>query len=152
MIIQLVGALGAWLFAKLSFDRGNQFSIVFMLIIWCGVCVGAYFITTEYQFYLLAAIVGMIMGGIQSLSRATYSKLIPEDTKENASYFSFYDVTYNLSIVMGTFSYGLINQITGSMRNSALFLTVYFVLGMIFFHPLNQPTSEKLVIGESVIE
>ena len=131
LIIQLVGALGAWLFSKLSFNRGNQFAIVFMLVIWCGVCVGAYFITTEYQFYLLAAIVGMIMGGIQSLSRATYSKLIPEDTQDNASYFSFYDVTYNLSIVMGTFSYGLIDHLTGSMRNSALFLTVYFVLGMI---------------------
>ena len=131
VIIQLVGALGAWLFSKLSFSRGNQFAIVFMLIIWCGVCVGAYFITTEYQFYLLAAIVGMIMGGIQSLSRATYSKLIPEDTQDNASYFSFYDVTYNLSIVMGTFSYGLIDHISGSMRNSALFLTLYFVLGMV---------------------
>ena len=131
LIIQLVGALGAWLFSKLSFNRGNQFAIVFMLIVWCGVCVGAYFITTEYQFYLLAAVVGMIMGGIQSLSRATYSKLIPEDTQDNASYFSFYDVTYNLSIVVGTFSYGLINHLTGSMRNSALFLTVYFVLGMI---------------------
>ena len=128
----MVGALGAWVFSKLSFNRGNQFAIVFMLIIWCGVCVGAYFITTEYQFYLLAAIVGMIMGGIQSLSRATYSKLMPEGTQDNASYFSFYDVTYNLSIVMGTFSYGLIDHISGSMRNSALFLTLYFVLGFVF--------------------
>jgi MFS transporter, UMF1 family len=131
LIIQLVGALGAWLFSKVSFNRGNQFAIVSMLIIWCGVCVAAYFITTEYQFYLLATVVGMIMGGIQSLSRATYSKLMPEDTQDNASYFSFYDVTYNLSIVMGTFSYGLIDHLTGSMRNSALFLTLYFVLGMV---------------------
>jgi UMF1 family MFS transporter len=131
LIIQLVGAVGAWLFAKLSFSQGNRFALVVMLGIWCVVCVAAYFITTEYQFYGLAAVVGMIMGGIQSLSRATYSKLMPEGTHDNASYFSFYDVTYNLSIVMGTFSYGLINQISGSMRNSALFLTVYFVLGMI---------------------
>jgi UMF1 family MFS transporter len=130
LIIQLVGALGAWLFSRLSFYRGNQLAIVSMLVTWCGVCVGAYFITTEYQFYLLAAVVGMIMGGIQSLSRATYSKLMPE-TEDTASYFSFYDVTYNVSIVVGTFSYGFINQITGSMRNSALFLTVYFVLGML---------------------
>jgi UMF1 family MFS transporter len=71
------------------------------------------------------------MGGIQSLSRATYSKLIPEGTHDNASYFSFYDVTYNLSIVVGTFSYGLIEQITGSMRNSALFLIIYFISGMV---------------------
>jgi UMF1 family MFS transporter len=131
LIIQLVGAIGAWLFAKVSFNRGNRFAIISMLIIWCGVCVGAYFITTEYEFYALAAVVGMIMGGIQSLSRATYSKLMPEGTHDNASYFSFYDVMYNLSIVVGTFSYGFINHITGSMRNSALFLTVYFVVGIV---------------------
>jgi UMF1 family MFS transporter len=130
LIIQLVGAIGAWLFAKISYNRGNRFSLILMLVIWSGVCIGAYFITNEYEFYALAAIVGMIMGGIQSLSRATYSKLMPEDTKDNASFFSFYDVTYNVSIVVGTFSYGFINQVTGSMRNSALFLTIYFVLGM----------------------
>ena len=144
LIIQLVGALGAWVFSKLSFNRGNQFAILFMLIIWCGVCVGAYFITTEYQFYLLAAIVGMIMGGIQSLSRATYSKLMPEGTQDNASYFSFYDVTYNLSIVVGTFSYGLIDHLTGSMRNSALFLTVYFVLGVIFLLSVKSADIRKI--------
>jgi MFS transporter, UMF1 family len=132
LIIQLVGAIGAWAFSKLSYVRGNQFALVVMLAVWCFVCVGAYFITTEYQFYVLATIVGLIMGGIQSLSRATYSKLIPEGSQENASYFSFYDVTYNVSIVVGTFSYGLIDQLTGSMRNSALFLISYFLLGMVF--------------------
>lgn len=130
LIIQLVGAIGAWLFAKVSFTRGNRFALVAMLIIWCGVCIAAYLITTEYEFYILATVVGLIMGGIQSLSRATYSKLIPEGTQDNASYFSFYDVTYNLSIVIGTFSYGLINHLSGSMRNSALFLTIYFIAGM----------------------
>ena len=130
LIIQLVGAVGAWAFSRLSFSRGNQFSLVTMLTIWCIVCIGAYFTTTEYQFYLLATVVGLIMGGIQSLSRATYSKLIPEGTRDNASYFSFYDVTFNVSIVVGTFSYGLIDQISGSMRNSALFLTLYFIAGM----------------------
>lgn len=130
LIIQLVGALGAWAFSKLSLIRGNRFALTTMLIVWCFVCVGAYFITAETQFYLLATIVGLIMGGIQSLSRATYSKLIPEGTHDTASYFSFYDVTFNVSIVVGTFSYGLIDQITGSMRNSALFLTIYFIVGM----------------------
>lgn len=131
LIIQLVGAAGAWLFAKLSSKKGNRFALILMLVVWCGVCVSAYFITTEYEFYTLAAVVGMIMGGIQSLSRATYSKLIPEGTEDTASYFSFYDVVFNVSIVVGTFSYGLIDQLTGSMRNSALFLTVYFVVGII---------------------
>ena len=132
LVIQLVGALGAFLFSKLSIRKGNKNALLVMIAIWINICVAAYFIQTEYQFYALAVIVGLVMGGIQSLSRATYSKLIPKNTIDHASYFSFYDVTYNLSIVLGTFSYGLINQITGSMRYSALGLGVYFVLGMVF--------------------
>jgi MFS transporter, UMF1 family len=132
VIIQLVGAFGAWLFARVSARKGNRFALVLMNIIWIGVCIGAYNIRDEYQFYALAFIVGMIMGGIQSLSRATYSKLIPSKTIDHASYFSFYDVTYNLSIVFGTFVYGLVNQLTGSMRNSALSLAIFFVIGLLF--------------------
>lgn len=130
LIIQLVGAFGAWFSAKLSRRYGNRFMLLAMNVIWIGVCVGAYLTETEYQFYALAVVVGMIMGGIQSLSRATYSKLIPEDTVDHASYFSFYDVAFNVSIVLGIFSYGLVNHLTGSMRNSALFLSVYFILGV----------------------
>lgn len=131
VIIQLVGAFGAWLFAKVSSKQGNRFSLTTMIMIWIGICITAYFIQTAYQFYVLAFVVGMVMGGIQSLSRATYSKLIPPDTIDHASYFSFYDVTYNLSIVFGTFSYGFINQLTGSMRYSALALGGYFIVGLL---------------------
>lgn len=131
LIIQLVASFGAWLFARVSQARGNKTALIIMIMIWIMVCLVAYVISNEVQFYLLAAVVGMIMGGIQSLSRATYSKLIPENTIDHASYFSFYDVTYNLSIVLGTFSFGLINHITGSMRNSALALAVYFVIGLV---------------------
>jgi UMF1 family MFS transporter len=131
VIVQLVGALGAWTFSKLSKRKGNRFSLVVMITIWIGVCFGAYFITTKEEFFVIAFVVGMVMGGIQSLSRATYSKLLPESTVDTTSYFSFYDVTYNLSIVFGTFSYGYIYQLTGTMRNSALGLGVYFVIGII---------------------
>jgi UMF1 family MFS transporter len=131
LLIQLVGAFGAWLFARFSQNRGNKISLITMIVIWIGICVAAYFVSNEYHFYSLAFVVGMVMGGIQSLSRATYSKLIPENTIDTTSYFSFFDVTYNLSIVLGTFSFGLINQITGSMRNSALSLAIYFIAGML---------------------
>jgi UMF1 family MFS transporter len=131
VIIQLVGSIGAWLFARVSQVKGNLYSIMVMIIVWIGVCIAAYYITTEYQFYALAFVVGMVMGGIQSLSRATYSKLIPADTIDHTSYFSFYDVTYNLSIVVGTFSYGFIDHITGSMRYSALALGLHFIIGML---------------------
>ena len=132
LIIQLVGSAGAFLFAKLSSAKGNKMSLLTMISIWIAICIAAYLIRNEFQFYALAVAVGLVMGGIQSLSRATYSKLIPKNTIDHASYFSFYDVTYNLSIVFGTFSYGLINQLTGSMRYSALGLALYFVIGMAF--------------------
>ncbi|MCK6617518.1 MAG: MFS transporter [Cyclobacteriaceae bacterium] len=125
----------------------HAFALSFMIVCWIVVCFAAYFINHELQFYALATVVGMIMGGIQSLSRATYAKLIPENTIDHASYFSFYDVTYNLSIVFGTFSYGLINQLTGSMRNSALALAVYFVIGLIV---LNQIKSTDISSPKSI--
>jgi len=132
LLIQLVGSVGAFLFARLSAAWGNKLSLLTMIVIWIGICVAAYFIQTEYHFYALAVVVGLVMGGIQSLSRATYSKLIPANTIDHASYFSFYDVTYNLSIVFGTFSYGLVNQLMNSMRYSALALAIYFIIGMAF--------------------
>lgn len=146
VIIQLVGAFGAWLFAKLSMSRGNRFSLATMIFIWIGICISAYFIATAEQFYVLAFVVGMVMGGIQSLSRATYSKLIPPDTIDHASYFSFYDVTYNLSIVFGTFSYGFINQLTGSMRYSALALGGYFIIGLVILFLVKTRTIRKSLV------
>lgn len=155
LIIQLVGAAGAFLFARLSAARGNKLSLLTMITIWIGVCIAAYFIQTENQFYVLAAVVGLVMGGIQSLSRATYSKLIPHNTIDHASYFSFYDVTFNLSIVFGTFSYGLINQITGSMRYSALGLALYFITGMALLTSIRSRKIERRkeeVAGVEVLE
>ena len=146
LIIQLVGSIGAYLFAKLSSVKGNKVSLLTMIIIWIGICIAAYFITTEYEFYAIAVVVGLVMGGIQALSRATYSKLIPQNTIDHASYFSFYDVTYNLSIVFGTFSYGLINQLTGSMRYSALGLALYFIIGMVFLLSIKSKNIQAPVV------
>jgi UMF1 family MFS transporter len=95
------------------------------------VCLSAYFTTNATQFYILAVIVGLVMGGIQSLSRSTYSKLIPQDITDSASFFSFYDVTEKIAIVGGMFSFGLVDDITNSMRNSALVLCIYFIAGLI---------------------
>ena len=151
LIIQLVGSVGAYLFAKISSVRGNKEALLIMIITWIGICIAAYFITTEYEFYTIAVIVGLIMGGIQSLSRATYSKLIPKDTMSHASYFSFYDVIFNLSIVFGTFSYGFINQLTGSMRYSALGLAVYFIIGMAFLLSIKSKNIVKSIGPQSTV-
>ncbi|WP_439882279.1 MFS transporter [Pontibacter sp. MBLB2868] len=132
LIIQLVAIAGAYVFALLSGRFGNIRALIVAVIIWIGICIGAYFIRGETDFYVLAAIVGSVMGGIQSLSRSTYSKLIPATTVDHASYFSFYDVTEKVSIVLGTLAYGAIAQATGSMRNSILALIIFFGLGLIF--------------------
>ncbi|MBX2928854.1 MAG: MFS transporter [Saprospiraceae bacterium] len=131
LILQLVAVGGAYLFAKVSEWRGNKFSLLVMLVIWIGICFAANQVYTQTQFYILAGAVGLVMGGIQSLSRSTYSKLIPADTKDTASFFSFYDVLEKVAIVIGTFSFGFIEQITGSMRSSVLVLGVFFVLGFV---------------------
>ncbi|MHC2992591.1 MFS transporter permease [Pontibacter sp. HJ8] len=132
LIIQLVAIAGAYGFAFLSSRYGNIRALIVAVMVWICICVAAYFITSALEFYVLAAVVGSVMGGIQSLSRSTYSKLIPATTKDNASFFSFYDVTEKVSIVLGTLAYGAIAQVTGSMRYSILALIVFFALGLIF--------------------
>ncbi len=131
VIIQLVAIAGAVGMAKLSAKIGNIKVLIFTVILWIGVCITGYFITTELHFYILASLVGLVMGGIQSMSRSTYSKLMPE-TKDTASFFSFYDVTEKLAIVIGLFSFGFIEGLTHSMRNSILVLVGFFVLGLVF--------------------
>jgi UMF1 family MFS transporter len=144
LIIQLVAIGGSYFFAFVSRRFGNKTSMVIMILIWMGICVAAYFVNSVYQFYSLAFVVGLVMGGIQSLSRSTYAKLIPTTTTDHASFFSFFDLTEKVAVVLGTATYGAIEQLTGSMRNSALFLVLFFVLGMIFLSRLNLPKREAV--------
>ena len=132
LIIQFIAILGAWGFSRISEKIGNIYSLLIMIVVWVIICVLAYFVTSAEQFYGLAALVGIVMGGIQSLLRSTYAKLIPENTPDHASYFSFYDVTEKLSIVLGTFSYGFLLNMTGSMRASIIALIIYFLIGLTF--------------------
>ncbi len=135
LIIQLVAIGGAWLFAKISKQSGNKAALLTLICIWICICFAAFVIQTVLQFFLLAFAVGMVMGGIQSLSRSTYSKLLPK-TEDTASYFSFYDVCDKLGIVIGTLSFGLITFIMGGMRNSAIGLSVYFIIGLLLMLPI----------------
>ena len=137
LVIQLVASLGAFVFARLSGKWGNKSTLIVMISIWILICLAAYLVTNEYEFYALATAVGVVMGGIQSLSRATYAKLIPMNSIDHASYFSFFDVAFNLSIVVGTFSYGLVEQLTGSMRNSTLAIGGFFIIGLVLLRNVN---------------
>ncbi len=129
LILQILAIAGAWLFAKVSQRYGNIASLLAMLSIWVLICGLAYFVNGKPFFYAIACLVGVVMGGVQSLSRSTYSKLIPAGEADTTSYFSFYDILEKLSIVVGTFSFGLINQITGGMRLSMLTLMFFFLIG-----------------------
>ena len=129
LIIQLVAVLGSFLTSKASGRFGNIKTLIFINCVWVVLCVTAYFVSEPLEFYITAGFVGLVMGGIQALSRSTYSKFLP-DTKDTTSYFSFYDVAEKIGIVVGMFVYGFVDQITGSMRNAILFLVLFFIVGV----------------------
>jgi len=132
LAIQLVGMLGAWMFARISEKIGNLPALMITIGVWTLTCVGAYFVTDAIQFLTVAFFIGIVMGGSQSLARSTYSKMLPDDTTDHTSFFSFYDVMEKLATVAGTFSFGLIEAITGSMRFSVLAITIFFVISLFF--------------------
>jgi len=131
LIIQFVAIAGAFLFSMLSSKIGNIKTLTIAIFVWVAICISAYNLYDPKSFYILAFVVGMVMGGIQALSRSTYSKMLPE-TQDHASYFSFYDVCEKIGLVLGTASYGMIEELTGSMRNSILALIVFFLIGLSF--------------------
>ena len=133
LLIQLVAVAGATLTSRLAIRIGNIRTLIILNIFWIAICVYAYFIITPQDFYIAAAGVGLIMGGIQALSRSTYSKMLPENTLDTASYFSFYDVSEKIGIVIGMLMYGIVAQITGSVRSSILFFVIFFIAGVILF-------------------
>ncbi len=130
LVIQLVAILGAYATSKMSKKIGNIYTLCVLNALWIFICIYAYTIETPNEFYVAAGFVGLVMGGIQSLSRSTYSKLLPETT-DTTSFFSFYDVTEKLGIVLGMAMYGLVSDITGKMQNAILFLIVFFAVGFV---------------------
>lgn len=132
ILIQLIAIPGAFTISWLSSKFGNINTLIGIVIFWIFLCYVGYLLPVGgiYEFYGLAASVGFVMGGIQSLSRSTYSKLMPV-TKDTASFFSFYDVTEKVAAVIGIFSFGFINELTGSQRNSVFALMIFFILGLI---------------------
>lgn len=140
LLIQVVAVLGAFIFSRSSKAFGNIKTLAGALVIWVVCCIGAYqFVSTELDFYILAGLVGLVMGGTQALSRSTYSKYLPK-TDDTASFFSFYDITEKLGIVLGMIIFGYVEATSGDMRTSVLALIIFFVLGLfaLFFVPKNE--------------
>ena len=136
LLIQLIAMFGAILTSKLSEKFGNIFTLIILNIFWAFLCIGAYFITEPNEFYIAAALVGLVMGGIQALSRSTFSKMIP-DTENTTSYFSFYDVSQKVSIVFGMTLFAFLDQLTGSMRTSILVFILIFLIGAYLLKSIN---------------
>lgn len=147
LLIQLIAIPGAYFCAKLSSKIGNIQGLFLIVCVWILICGFAYTVKNQMNFYLLASGIGFVMGGIQSMSRATFAKLCPSGEKDTASYFSFYDVCDRLSTVLGTFIFGLIIQLTGNMRNGILVLGVVFMLSLYFLVKIIRSKSNTLILG-----
>ncbi|MGZ3776098.1 MAG: MFS transporter [Mucilaginibacter sp.] len=137
LIIQVVAILGAWLTSLASNKYGNTKSLIVLVTFWTITCLSVYYIANETQFYFAAFAVGLVMGGVQSLSRSTYAKFLPSDIPDTASYFSFYDATEKLSIVVGLATFAAVENWTYEMRDSALVLDGFFFIGLLLLLVLN---------------
>ena len=131
LVIQIVAIFGALLTSRLVLKYGNIKVLILLNFLWILICTYAYFVITPIDFYIAAFFVGLVMGGIQSLSRSTYSKFIPDGTSDTTSFFSFYDVAEKIGIVIGMFTYGYIADVTGKIQNAILFLILFFVVGLL---------------------
>jgi UMF1 family MFS transporter len=136
IVIQLVGIVGAYFFSRLSKKIGNITTLKITIVIWTLASLGAYFLepddpNVQIKFYIVSAFLGLVLGAIQTISRSTYSKLLPEDTEDHTTFFSFFDVTEKLAIVWGTFIFGIAVAITDSMRLSILLLVLFFVASLV---------------------
>ncbi len=143
LIIQFVGIAGSFLFSWLSRKIGNIQALMISIAIWIFICVFTYAVVhTPVEFYIVAFLVGLVMGGVQALSRSTYSKFLPE-TEDHTSFFSFYDVIEKLGMILGTISFGVISQVMGGMRASILSLIIFFIIGMLALIPLTKKATLK---------
>jgi len=136
LVIQIVGIIGALGFSRISRVIGNIRALQVILLIWIGITISAYYLdknnpNVEMQFYILGGFVGLVMGSIQALSRSSYSKMLPADTHQHATYFSFYDFAEKIAIVLGTFSFGLLEALTGSMKSAVLMMAFFFLISML---------------------
>lgn len=130
LLIQILGAAGAFIMSRVSGKIGNIKTLTISVVIWIGICFAAFIVKTPVEFYILASFVGLVMGGVQAIARSTYSKFLPETT-DNASYFSFYDVTEKIGIVLGTLFFGMAELVTGSIRYSVISVAFFFIIGLV---------------------
>jgi UMF1 family MFS transporter len=142
LVIQIEAIIGAIIFSRLSRIIGNKNVISIAIVLWIVACLSAYYLNkenpnVEYQFYIIAGIIGLVMGGLQAMSRSTYSKLLPVDSMDNTTYFSFYDVLEKIAIIIGTFIFATMIEKYHNMRFSALSMSLFFAIGLVLIRFIN---------------
>ena len=137
LLIQLLGIAGALVFARIAERIGSIRTLQALIMVWIALCCATWFVQTAAHFMILASGVGLVMGAVQALARSGWAKLLP-DVNEHTAFFSFYDVTEKLSVVSGTFLFGLLEWLTGSMRASVLMLALFFIIAFVIFTPLRK--------------
>jgi len=142
LIIQILAAIGAKIMSNVSLKIGNISTLKISVLVWIILCTGAYFISTPTQFYIMASGVGLVMGGIQSIARSTYSLYLPETT-DHASYFSFYDVSEKIGIVIGMGFFALTEYCFDDIRYSVISVAMFFIIGL--FYLFKVPKEESIM-------
>jgi len=151
LLIQIEAIIGALFFSWLSRKIGNKNVISIAIALWIVACLSAFYLNkenpnVEYQFYGIAAIIGLVMGGLQAMSRSTYSKLLPENSMDNTTYFSFYDVLEKIAIIIGTFIFATMIEQYHNMRFAALSMTLFFAIGLILIRFLKLKSNSKAAV------
>jgi UMF1 family MFS transporter len=137
LLIQFVAILGSWSFAKLSDRFGNIRSLILACLLWIMICILAFFVNSPLQFYFLGSAVGLVMGGLQSLGRSTFSKMLPPED-EHVTYFSFFDIAEKLATVLGMVAVGWVETVTGNLRLSPLVLSIFFMIAVFLWFGVNK--------------
>jgi UMF1 family MFS transporter len=152
LIIQVVAIIGAWLTSLASNKYGNTKALIVLVVFWTITCLCVYYITNNMQFYIAAFAVGIVMGGVQSLSRSTYAKMLPPNIPDTASFFSFYDATEKLSIVVGLAVFAVVEDWTHEMRDSALALDAFFIIGLLLLFVLHFAERKSVKLAGVAVE
>jgi UMF1 family MFS transporter len=127
LVVQFVGFPAAILFGKIGNRFGAKAGILIALVIYIGVTIYGYFMSTSTDFYVLAIVIGLVQGGVQSLSRSVFASLIPEN--QAGEYFGFFNMLGKFAAIIGPTLMGVVAYWTGSTRTSILALIVLFAIG-----------------------
>lgn len=127
LLVQFVGFPAAILFGRLGDKIGTRAGIYVGLAVYCFVTFWGAFMTSEKEFYGLAIAIGLVQGGVQSLSRAFYARLIPQD--KVAEFFGFYNMLGRFATIVGPMLMGIAGRVTGNPRASIMALAILFFIG-----------------------